>query len=119
MIKVGNNCIDYFPFPSLWFSKLRKGLDEYMGKVVFMLTSCVLNMPSKYQASYVTAKYALLGLMRSLSVEYADKGIRNAGSFYETYRECESHAHGRCLCQRKVSVSGMWRIMRRKFIKQL
>lgn len=45
------------------------------GKVVFMLTSCVLNMPPKYQASYVTVKYAMLGLMKSLSVEYADKGI--------------------------------------------
>lgn len=45
------------------------------GKVVFMLTSCVLNMPPKYQASYVAVKYALLGLMKSLSVEYADKGI--------------------------------------------
>lgn len=45
------------------------------GKVIFMLTSCVLNMPPKYQASYVTVKYALLGLMKSLSVEYADKGI--------------------------------------------
>ena len=45
------------------------------GKVIFMLTSCVLNLPAKYQSSYVTIKYALLGLMKSLSVEYADKGI--------------------------------------------
>lgn len=48
--------------------------DKY-GKIVFMLTSCVLNMPPKYQSPYVTIKYALLGLMKSLSVEYAGKGI--------------------------------------------
>ncbi len=45
------------------------------GKVIFMLSSCTLNMPPKYETDYVTVKYALLGLMKSLSVEYADKGI--------------------------------------------
>lgn len=48
---------------------------EKYGRVVLMLTSCTLNMPPKYQTSYVTVKYALLGLMKSLAVEYADKGI--------------------------------------------
>lgn len=45
------------------------------GKIVFMLTSCILDKPPKYQSSYVTVKYALWGLMKSLSAEYADKGI--------------------------------------------
>ena len=45
------------------------------GKIVFMLTSCVLGMPPKYQSSYVTVKYALLGLMKSIAAEYADRGI--------------------------------------------
>lgn len=45
------------------------------GKIIFMLTSCTLNNPPKYQTSYVVTKYALLGLMKSLSVEYAEKGI--------------------------------------------
>ena len=45
------------------------------GRIVFMLTSNTINMPTKYQVSYVTVKYALLGLMKSLSVEYMDKGI--------------------------------------------
>lgn len=45
------------------------------GRIVFMLTSCTKNYPAKYQSSYVTVKYALLGLMKSLSVEYAEKGI--------------------------------------------
>lgn len=45
------------------------------GRIVFMLTSNTQNYPIKYQSSYVTVKYALLGLMKSLSVEYIEKGI--------------------------------------------
>lgn len=45
------------------------------GRIVFMLTSCTINNPPKYQSSYVTVKYALLGLMKALAVEYADRGI--------------------------------------------
>jgi len=45
------------------------------GRIIFMLTSCTKGSSAKFQSSYVTVKYALLGLMKSLSVEYADKGI--------------------------------------------
>lgn len=45
------------------------------GRIVFMLTNNTNNLPAKYQSSYVTVMYALLGLMKSLSVEYIDKGI--------------------------------------------
>ena len=45
------------------------------GRIVFMLTSNTIGLPTKYQSAYVTYKYALLGLMKSLSIEYADKGI--------------------------------------------
>lgn len=45
------------------------------GKILFMLTSFTLNAPPKYQAPYITVKYALLGLMRDLAREYADKNI--------------------------------------------
>lgn len=45
------------------------------GKVVIMLSSCTLNMPPKYLGSYVPVKYALLGLVKSLAAEYAEKGI--------------------------------------------
>lgn len=45
------------------------------GRIVFMLTSNTLNFPAKFQSSYVTVKYALLGLMKALSVEYSGKGI--------------------------------------------
>lgn len=45
------------------------------GRVIFMLTSCTNNEPPKFQSAYVMVKYALLGLMKSLAVDYADKGI--------------------------------------------
>lgn len=45
------------------------------GKIVFMLSAYVENVPPKYQSPYVSVKYALLGLMKSLAAEYADFGI--------------------------------------------
>lgn len=45
------------------------------GRIVFMLTNNTLGMPAKFTACYTTFKYALLGLMKSLSVEYIEKGI--------------------------------------------
>lgn len=54
---------------------LPKMSKQKYGKVLFMLTSFTLNAPPKYQAPYITTKYALLGLMRDLAREYADKGI--------------------------------------------
>ena len=54
---------------------LPKMSKQKYGKVIFMLTSFTLNAPPKYQAPYITAKYALLGLMRDLAREYADKNI--------------------------------------------
>lgn len=46
------------------------------GRIVFMLSSYVLGgVPPKYQSSYITAKYALYGLMKNLAAEYAEKHI--------------------------------------------
>lgn len=45
------------------------------GKVVFMLSSYVIGVPPKFQSSYIVSKYALLGLMNSLAIEYIDYGI--------------------------------------------
>ncbi len=49
------------------------------GKVVVMLTSAVLGMPPKFMSEYVVVKYALLGLMKSMAIEYAEKGINING----------------------------------------
>lgn len=48
------------------------------GQVVFMLSSCVDGLPPKYISPYCVTKYALLGLMKQLSVEYKKDDI----SFY-------------------------------------
>jgi 3-oxoacyl-[acyl-carrier protein] reductase len=45
------------------------------GKLVFVLSSCTLNLPPAAMAHYVTAKYAMLGLMKALASEYAAKKI--------------------------------------------
>jgi 3-oxoacyl-[acyl-carrier protein] reductase len=45
------------------------------GKIILMLSSCLIGIPPRCQSTYVTIKYALYGLMKSLSAEYADKGI--------------------------------------------
>ena len=46
------------------------------GKVVIMLSSCVIGIPPKALSHYTTIKYALLGLASSLASEYADKNIQ-------------------------------------------
>lgn len=45
------------------------------GKIVMVLTSYLFGIPPKFQSSYITVKYALLGLVRTLAAEYASKGI--------------------------------------------
>lgn len=48
---------------------------EKYGRIVFMLSAYIIGVPPKFQSSYITVKYALLGLMRALAAEYASKGI--------------------------------------------
>ncbi|KSV58819.1 SDR family NAD(P)-dependent oxidoreductase [Acetivibrio ethanolgignens] len=45
------------------------------GKVVVMLSSCTENIAPSYLSSYVSVKYALLGLVKALASEYAAQGI--------------------------------------------
>lgn len=51
----------------------------HYGKVVFILSINTIADTHKYITDYVTAKFALLGLLKSLSAEYKDKGIRING----------------------------------------
>jgi 3-oxoacyl-[acyl-carrier protein] reductase len=53
----------------------RMAAPDRRGKVVLMLSSVTIGVPPSAMSSYVVAKYALLGLMRALAVEYADKGL--------------------------------------------
>lgn len=46
------------------------------GAIVNVLSSVTLGVPPAKQASYVTAKYALLGLTRSMAVEFLRSGVR-------------------------------------------
>ncbi|GHV58127.1 2-deoxy-D-gluconate 3-dehydrogenase [Spirochaetia bacterium] len=44
-------------------------------KIVFMLSSCVFDVPPKFMSSYIISKYALLGTMKALASEYSGKNI--------------------------------------------
>jgi 3-oxoacyl-[acyl-carrier protein] reductase len=50
------------------------GVARY-GKIVFMLSSCTIGTPPANMLHYVTGKYALLGMMKSLAAEYAGKKV--------------------------------------------
>ncbi len=52
---------------------------ERFGKMVVMLSECTIGMPPRFMTEYVTVKYAALGLMKSMSLEYADKGVNVNG----------------------------------------
>ena len=45
------------------------------GRFVFMLTAYTCGADPKYMSPYITAKYALLGLMKNLAAEYAEKNV--------------------------------------------
>ena len=46
------------------------------GKVVTVLSSATVGTPPVYLNAYNTAKYALMGCMKSLAAEYADKNVQ-------------------------------------------
>ncbi len=46
------------------------------GKIILVLSSCSMNVPPKFLSTYVTAKYALMGLGKALAAEYAPKNIQ-------------------------------------------
>ncbi|MGL4393579.1 MAG: SDR family oxidoreductase [Fusobacteriaceae bacterium] len=49
------------------------------GKIIIMLSSCTMGVPPKFWASYVVAKYSLLGLVKALAAEYSGYGIQING----------------------------------------
>lgn len=48
---------------------------QKFGRILLMLSAYVQIPDPKFAAPYVTAKYALLGLMKDVAAEYASKGI--------------------------------------------
>ena len=54
---------------------IKNMVKQNYGRIVFMLSSCTEGMAPKYLAPYVSTKYALKGLMKSLAAEYVEKNI--------------------------------------------
>lgn len=52
---------------------------QHYGRILFLLSAYTAIPDPKFAAPYVTSKYALLGLMKSISAEYAAKGITANG----------------------------------------
>ncbi len=48
----------------------------HFGKIVTLISSCVIGVPPKGLASYTATKYMLLGMLKSIAVEYASKNIQ-------------------------------------------
>lgn len=55
---------------------LPKMAKQKKGKVLIILSSYVLGVPPKALSHYTSIKYAMLGLVKSLASEYADKNIQ-------------------------------------------
>lgn len=52
---------------------------NHYGKIVVMLTAYTIGTPPKNMSGYVTVKYALMGLMKSIASDYGDQGINING----------------------------------------
>lgn len=62
-----------FQLLQLFLPKMVK--TENRAKLVFMLSENTINNPAKFSTKYTMSKYMLLGLMKSLAVEYEGKSI--------------------------------------------
>lgn len=49
--------------------------NDRFGKIVVMLLEVTERIPPKYSVDYIMVKHMLLGLVKSLAVDYADQGI--------------------------------------------
>ena len=58
---------------------LPKMKKQKKGKVLFILSSVTFSTPPKFWTEYVSMKYALLGLLKSLVSEYGEYGIQFNG----------------------------------------
>lgn len=52
---------------------------KHYGKIVVMLTAYTIGIPPKNMSGYVTVKYALLGLMKSIDSDFGNQGINING----------------------------------------
>lgn len=67
--------IGLYSFAEICREYLPEMAKKHYGKVVLMLSSYTLSTPPKYMSNYISVKYAMLGFMKSVAIEYAEKGI--------------------------------------------
>lgn len=71
--------IQVYAFAEILKSFIPAMVQKKYGKIVVMLTAYTIGVPPKNMSGYVTVKYALLGLMKSMASDYGDKGINING----------------------------------------
>ncbi len=71
--------IQVFSFAEVLKAFLPHMAENHFGKIVALLTSYTFGIPPKNMAGYVTVKYALLGLIKSVAADYGNQGINING----------------------------------------
>ena len=71
--------IQVYSFAEILKEILPEMAEQKFGKIVAVLTSYTIGMPPKNLAGYVTVKYALLGLIKSVASDYGHLGINVNG----------------------------------------
>lgn len=67
--------IQVFALAEILKNFLPQMAENNYGRVAVMLSSVVQGCPPKFLSEYVTVKYALSGMIRSLAADFADQGI--------------------------------------------
>ena len=71
--------IQVYSFAEILSAFLPEMAKNRYGKIVTLLTACTIGIPPKNMSGYVTVKYALLALVKSVANDYGDQGINING----------------------------------------
>lgn len=71
--------IQVYSFAEILKAFIPNMIKRKYGKIVVMLTAYTIGIPPKNISGYVTVKYALMGLMKSVASDYGDMGINING----------------------------------------
>lgn len=71
--QINVQCKSFFEILRVVLPKMGKAK---IGKIVSIISSCVLNVPPKGMSSYTASKYMLMGMLKSAAAEYSSKNIQ-------------------------------------------
>jgi 3-oxoacyl-[acyl-carrier protein] reductase len=71
--------IQVYSFAEIVKAFIPSMVKKHYGKIVVMLTAYTIGIPPQNMSGYVTVKYALLGLMKSIDSDFGNQGINING----------------------------------------